>query len=117
MRRLPKVGDNPLFIVAGATTLSLVNLEDEHIEPLIDAESTVFFSMPAFFIKEEEHGGLSIHFTVKRTINESNVRYNWVRMPFKPDFMSIIQRYSRLPITRVEEALELEKEVKDLKIA
>ena len=113
--QLPNEGGKPLFIIAGSDTLSLVNLDDGHMESLIEADNTVYFHQQAFFIKEEEHGGLSIHFTVKRTINETNVRYNWVRMPFKPDCMEILQRYSCLPITRYEDALELKLENEKLK--
>jgi len=44
---------------------------------------------------------------VKRTIDTNNIRYNWVRMPFKPDFIDMMKRYARLPFTNTEEALEM----------
>jgi len=43
MQLLPEMGDKPLFVIAGSNCISLVNLEDEHFEPLIIAESTVYF--------------------------------------------------------------------------
>ena len=30
-------------------------------------------------------------------------------MPFKPDFIEVLKRYSRLPFTRTEEALEIKR--------
>ena len=30
-------------------------------------------------------------------------------MPFKPDFIEVLKRYSRLPFTKTEEALEMKR--------
>ena len=94
--------------MAGATKISIINLNDQYIEPFIIAENSTAFSQPSFFFKEEDYG-LSIHFTIKRTIDSDNVRLNWCRMPFKPDFIEILKRYSRLPFTNTQEALKLKR--------
>ena len=56
-----------------------------------------------------EDYGLSIHFSIKRVIDEENVRLNWCMMPLKPDFIQILKRYSRLPFTNTQEALKLKR--------
>ena len=78
------------------------------MEPFILAENTSAFAQQAFFFKNEDFG-MSIHFTQKRLIDKEHVRYNWVRMPFKPDFIEVLKRYSRLPFTKTEEALEMHR--------
>ena len=43
MQLLPNERNLPLFVIAGSNCISLVNLEEGYIEPLIIAESTVYF--------------------------------------------------------------------------
>jgi len=54
--------------------------------------------------------------TIKRVINESNVRYNWVKMPFKPDFIEAMNDYYCLPVTSTEDAQRLRKENRELRV-
>ena len=105
---IQEIEDTPLLLLAGADKISLINLNDQYIEPFIIAENPTAFSQPSFFFKVENFG-LSLHFAIKRTINEQNIRLNWCRMPFKPDFLEILKRYSRLPFTNTQEALKLKR--------
>jgi hypothetical protein len=40
---LPGFEHIPIFVIAGSDTINIVNLKDDHMEPLILAESTVAF--------------------------------------------------------------------------
>ena len=76
--------------VSGYEGIAIVNLNEEHSEPLILINSTVAFGQQAFFFKKEPYG-LSIHFAVRREIVEKSMeRHNWARMPFKPDFIKTL---------------------------
>ena len=72
--------------------MHIVNLNSEYIEPFMIAKSTVEFGQQAFFFKKEEFV-LSMHFTEKRVIDREYVRYNWVRMPFKQDFIQVLEEF------------------------
>ena len=105
---IPGFKDIPILLLAGASTISIINLNDQYHEPFIIAENTSAFAQQAFFFKKEDFG-LSIYFTIKRTIDKDNIRLNLCRMPFKPDFLDILKRYTRLPFTNTEEALKIKK--------
>ena len=96
----------PIVIIAGSTNISIVNFNEDYMEPFIYCDYTSAFGQPAFFFKKEDFG-MSIHFSLKRYIDNKHVRYNWVRMPLKSDFMDILKRYERLPLTKTEEALAI----------
>ena len=52
---------------------------------------------------------MSINFPLRRYIDDTHVRYNWVRMPLKSDFMDTLKRYERLPLSNTEEALAMKR--------
>ena len=106
---LPGFEHIPIVIVAGSTNFSIVNFSNGYMEPFIYCDYTSSFGQPAFFFKKEDFG-MSITFPSKRHIDDTHVRYNWIRMPLKSDFMDILKRYERLPFTRTEEALAMKSD-------
>ena len=103
---IPGFEDVPLAVVSGSKCITLVNLRTKHSEPLIIINSTTAYGQQAFFFKKEDYG-LSIHFSLKRIIENGNARHNWARMPLKPDFIETLKKHARLPFVNTNKSLDL----------
>ena len=103
---LPGFEKTPFIIVAGSHMMHLINLNNGYIEPFILVESTVAFGQQAFFFKRDKYV-LSMHFTLHREIDLEHVRFNWIRMAFKPDFIEILEKFQRLPFSNPGQALQM----------
>ena len=107
LQLIPGFEHIPLVVVSGVKSLVIVNMRDSYSEPLIVINSTSAFGQQAFFFKQEDWGGHSLHFSQRRIINETGYeRHNWARMPFKPDFIAVLREHFRLPYTNTSHSLK-----------
>ena len=92
--------DGDVFPFVTCTSLRgivLVNLKENYAETLIDATSTCAWGQPATFFTREGNG-MALHFTIQKRLNDRILRLQWVRMPFKQDFLDTLQTLGRLPV-------------------
>ena len=59
---------------------------------------------------------MSLNFTHRTQIDtRDHVRLNWTRMALKPDFAATLKRIGGLPLSKREDVIEMQREVKELK--
>lgn len=63
-------------------------------------------SQPAFFVQTKQDA-FEMHFCIEKLNQFNEYEYTWFMMPFKSDFVSMLQSYGRLPFTTIEESLKV----------
>ena len=98
---------------SGESSFNIFSVNDDYMEPLVNAATSVMHAQTAFFF-EQTNGGLTMHFTTTRTNDENRTLQNWHTMHFQQDFVDILRNNGRLPMSRVAQTLEILKQVKGL---
>ena len=88
----------PLILWSRDTTIDLVNVKEQFVEPLItrDFASYEHRGQDSFFIKDKVNG-MSINFSAKQIFPDGSVRLNMCKMTFKPDLIKILKEYGTIP--------------------
>ena len=108
----------PFIVMSGESSFNILNVQDGHIEPLIQAASSVKDAQTAFFFEVEESSAgntsVAMHFPTKR-LDDEKMRQNWHKMCFHEDVLHIMKQHGCLPVSTPAKALKLHDELKQLR--
>ena len=81
----------PFIVWSGETSINLVNINEGFTEPLIyrDYASFDHRGQQGVFCKGKLYG-MTLHFSAKQIFKNGDVRLNWCKMSFKPDFKKML---------------------------
>ena len=87
----------PFLLMSGDRSFNLLNVQNGHIEPFINAPNSVKDCQQAFCFTESKKGNRVLHFS---TTNETGDQINqfWYRMRLKKDLIEVLQENGRLPV-------------------
>ena len=60
---------------------------------------------------------MTLHFSAKQIFGDENVRLNWCKMTFKPDFMRLLKTYNTIPKQRIKTVLKMMQSQKEDELA
>ena len=88
----------PFIVWSRETTINLVNLKEQFVEPLITREYASYEhrGQDSFFLKGKIYG-MSIHFSAKQIFPDGSVRLNMCKMNLKPDMIKMLKEYGTIP--------------------
>ena len=76
------------------------------METLIQTETTCWGQQQPFFFKKDEKG-MSLHFASAESLVNNRKYLTWMQMKLKPDFKKILKKLGCLPMTNLEEIVEI----------
>ena len=89
----------PFLVCVGREMISLINISEFKMQPLINAPCMNVRCQQALFFKKEDFG-YTAHFTTKELTDEHNCEHQkWHMLPFKHDFFKITLENGCLPIS------------------
>lgn len=83
------------------------------MEAFIETETTCWGQQQPFFFKKEEKG-MTLHYSSAEQSSDERKYLTWVQMKLKPDFKKMLKKLGCLPITNLEEIVEIQLDNVDL---
>ena len=108
------LGKFPFLVCQGSQAVTLINVGQPYAVDLILTGATCRYGQQAFYFSEEEDG-CSLNFAVSRTRDATQLRFEWVKMPFRTDLLTVLRSASRLPDESVKKQLRDFREARMLR--
>lgn len=83
------------------------------MEAFIQTGTTCCGTQQPFFFKKEEKG-MTLHYSSVEQSSDDMKYLNWVQMKLKPDFKKMLKKLGCLPITNLEEIVQIQLDNVDL---
>ena len=87
----------PFLVTTSTKDVNLLNISNSYSEQLVDAGATsLFFDTP------DATEGFTMHFATGDNVDVNHIWLGWVRMRFKSDFIDVLNRVGRLPLSQTK---------------
>lgn len=103
----------PFVACSGTRSINLINVNTDYMEAFIETETTCWGQQQPFFFKKEEKG-MTLHYSSAEQSSDERKYLTWVQMKLKPDFKKMLKKLGCLPITNLEEIVEIQLDNVDL---
>ena len=95
----------PFIAVQGVESINLINLKRSNFDSLIEMRVTCQFCQKGFYFELEEYG-FSLNFT--HSLSSDLSQFSWIKMPFRKEFSETLARLGSLPLSRLEDIIQLQ---------